>query len=329
MSCFHPKKAWYGLGKTKNGKSVVVFSVEKALFKNQSFYVNCGQCVGCRKDRARDAGTRIEKEAKLHAWNCLLTLTYDDLHLPAFASLVPDHPRLFIKNLRQELNRGRLARGQEPIFIRYAGAAEYGDTPMEGWPGRKQGRPHYHLVIFGFAFQEDRRDAGKTISGYPQFDSALLDRLWGKGRARISDVNAAVGDYVGQYIFKKMNGHLAEAHYRVVDPDTGEFSQLVPEFQFQSSRPGIGRGFAEKYAGDLHQGFCISYDQASGISRKRPVPKYFLRVLEDSHSDMVENIKASREAHAEKHREDSTWDRLETREAVALARLKAKGRKAA
>lgn len=66
--------------------------------------VPCGQCLGCRLDRARMWTSRIIHEASLHEYdhgNSFVTLTYDDKNLPNNWSLDKRHFQLFMKRLRK------------------------------------------------------------------------------------------------------------------------------------------------------------------------------------------------------------------------------------
>ena len=42
----------------------------------------CGQCIGCRSDKAQAMGQRCGHEQKMHG-RAVFTLTYDDEHVPA------------------------------------------------------------------------------------------------------------------------------------------------------------------------------------------------------------------------------------------------------
>lgn len=59
-------------------------------------------------------------------------------------------------------------------------------------------------------------------------------------------------------------------------PHTGELVQVRPEFIVMSRMPGIGYSWFQKFKGDA---FPSDFLVVEG--RKRPVPPYYLRLLED------------------------------------------------
>ena len=85
-----------------SGKSLEYAKNE--LANGSAVVVPCGQCLGCRLDKANDWAIRCVHEAKLHMHNCFITLTYNDDCLPADHSLHRDHLQLFFKRLRRYLD---------------------------------------------------------------------------------------------------------------------------------------------------------------------------------------------------------------------------------
>ena len=102
--------------------------------------IPCGVCLSCRLNRARDWANRCVLEASLRSENAFVTLTYDDSHLPS--SLVKAHLQAFIKKLRNDGHS-----------IRYFGCGERGSL---------NGRPHYHVILFGY-WPSDAVMLSKTI----------------------------------------------------------------------------------------------------------------------------------------------------------------------
>ena len=92
--------------------------------------VGCGQCIHCRANRRREWVLRILLELEKHEFNTFLTLTYDDVHLPADQSLKTEHLTNFFKRLRYKVD----------YPIRYYAVGEYGEETE---------RPHYHVALFG------------------------------------------------------------------------------------------------------------------------------------------------------------------------------------
>lgn len=240
-------------------------------------------------------------EAKLHAESCFITLTYDDEHLPPGGSLRPVDHSLFMKRLR------RARPGQR---IRYLHVGEYGD---------RSDRAHGHTLLFGFFPSDAKLIAGTMEKGMPEWTSKELDKLWGHGHVRVGVVNARTAEYCARYVLKKIGGDMAEAHYRRVDPVTGEVFQRHPEYARMSRRPGLGAEWFAKYKGDVFpDDFCARID-----GKQVPVPPYYDKLLEREDPDAFERIKAQRFAYAmePKHQANSTAARLAVREEVKRAAL--------
>ena len=86
----------------------------------------------------------------------------------------------------------------------------------------------------------------------------FLEDLWGLGNCEFVSVTFKSAAYVARYIMKKVNGDEAAFHYCDVDPDTGEIlSEITPEFNRMSRRPGIGSRWLKRfYAGCLSSWLC-------------------------------------------------------------------------
>lgn len=250
--------------KNYNGKSQKTDSDNKIT-------VPCGQCIGCRFNRAENWAARMMHEASLHESNSFLTLTYSDDTLPPDGSLTPDDITKFFKRLRKQL------KGKKILYY-YCG--EYGENFS---------RPHYHLALFGHDFSHDRVPHRQTKSG-TVYRSASLEKLWDKGFSEIGNLEYDSARYVAGYIQKKINGKNAESHYSKINPD-GEIISLHPEFARMSRRPAIGLNWIEKYSSDIY-----NYDQCIvGDKTLRP-PAYYDKWLKKTNELKFDEIKISREA---------------------------------
>lgn len=281
MPCFHP---W-----------------QHKRFNDRPFVtLPCGQCLGCRMDKAADWTTRIVHEASQHEDNSFVTLTFAPEHYPADWSVDPRVLQLFVKRLRKALGHGR---------VRYFGCGEYGD---EG------GRAHYHLLLFGWA-PSDAYPWRRTASGFIVSRSPFLETLWGKGHVEVGSVTQQSAGYVARYVVKKINGDAADLHYRRRECDAdGQVLRewmVRPEFMLCSTKPGIGSTWFDQYAGDAFPSDFVVIDGA-----KRPVPRYYLKKLKAGEATPRQWVKGSlaikdaRVTRAARHADNNTPERLAVRE---------------
>lgn len=227
MPCFKPLDAWQ-----KAGGGKPAFSASAVY--NKYIQLPCGQCSGCRLERARQWALRCMNEASCWDYNSFVLCTYSDDNLPANGSLVKKHHQDFIKRLRDRLD-------YPPMKFYMCG--EYGDT---------YGRPHYHYLLFGIDFA-DKVFHQTTPSGYKLYTSALLDDIWGHGHCNIGSVTFDSACYTAKYIMKKTTGKGAIDAYNIYDPETGEvLSEIEPEFNCMSRSSGIGKEYFERFAADIY-----------------------------------------------------------------------------
>lgn len=229
----------------------------------------------------------------MHERSCFLTLTYRPDALPVGGSLVPRHLQLFLKRLR------RGAAGRVSFFA----CGEYGD---------EIGRPHYHACVFGFDF-EDKRPWKKAKDGSQLFVSAKLDALWGHGFTSIGSVTFESAAYVARYCLKKVSGVTS---YEIVDPDTGEVSERLPEFVRMSLRPAIGKTWLERYGDEVARDDTV-------VSRgvELPPPRYYDKQQELGDPANLAARKLDRMSKALARKADLTPERLEVRRKVKLAQV--------
>lgn len=287
MPCFHPVK-----GYRKRGGGFTLSARDSLGAVPMT--VPCGQCIGCRMDKARDWQTRLCHEASRHEESSFLTLTYSAEHLPDNYSVDVRHLQLFMKRVRK--------RAVAPL--RFFGCGEYGDRDL---------RPHYHVLLFGEAFIEDRKPWRRTATGHTTYRSEALDRAWGLGFAEFGTVTAESAGYVARYCMKKVNGPMAVDHYTRAHPDTGEIHRVHREFITMSRRPGIGGSWYDEYSGDAFPSDFVILD-----GQRRPVPGYYTRRLPP---DEAESIKLKRKERAKLRADNNTPERLATREEVLALRL--------
>jgi hypothetical protein len=154
-------------------------------------------------------------ERRCHKHACFVTLTYDELSMPArtdprfgrVGTLVPSDMSNFIKRLRRRL---------EPNLIRFYGVGEYGEDKLDFVREIFHfGRPHYHILIYNLEKSEETK--------------VIIERCWQRGIVDVGEVTDQSIGYVVQYAVKKMTGH-----------DDRRLHGRYPEFSNMSRMPGIG-----------------------------------------------------------------------------------------
>lgn len=283
MACFHPTKAYLT---ASGGVSFTDLARDQAI---KDIGLPCGQCIGCRLDRARDWSLRITHESKLHDQSWFVTLTYDDKNLPTNGSLVYSDVQDFYKRLRKKLGK-----------FRHFTVGEYGEQTL---------RPHYHAIVFGLALPDLRRFGGSKDQ--PEYKSDILESTWGLGLTHIGTVSSKSIGYVARYSLKKVNGDRAAAHYQ----------GRTPEFCHMSSKPGIGRDWFYKFHGDV-----VTHDYVIRDGTKNPVPRYYDKLFKRMGGEL-DVTKMGRELKARTRADDNTPERLAVREEVAKARSNLNTRK--
>lgn len=204
------------------------YSPGTAPLRAGNWSVPCGQCEECRLDRVRDlaACARLELAAAQGRAE-FVTLTFDDAHYPDQGSVDVRTVQLFLKRLRQETGP-----------FRYLGVGEYGG---------QFGRPHYHLLIFGYEFAN--RVSHAVADGGVVFRAPLLEKVWPFGFSTTAEVLPVHVNYCAGYAAKKLFGSSGLARGVRYDALTGEPEVRRPEFHVMSKVGGFGvGGFADRDA---------------------------------------------------------------------------------
>lgn len=297
MPCYHPLEGYRSASvNPKTGKRSLVFNPRQAEDANPAVLkVPCGQCIGCRLERSRQWAIRCVHEAELYENNCFITLTYSEDNLPQYGNLTMKDYQDFMKRLRKRYGSG----------VRYFHCGEYGE---------KFGRPHYHACLFNFDFP-DKKIWRETPQGHPIWTSEALSELWPHGHHEIGAVTFESAAYVARYITKKITGKKAETHYEFLD-EFGEYRQRNPEYVTMSRRPGIGKGWLEKFGTDVYPNDAV-------IVREREMrpPKYYDRCYELVDPFMMDDVKFHRVEKGKLFAENSTFERLCAREIVQIKKL--------
>lgn len=265
MPCLHPISAWYvRLPGVHRGK--VAF---KPFPGASPIDLPCGQCIGCRLERARQWAVRSVKEAQMHDHNCFITLTYDDQRLPAGRTLVKEDLQKFFKRLRKRLGAA--------VPVRYLACGEYGD---------KTQRPHYHAIIFGYEFEDAIERVVKKSDGSLSLvrRSPLLADLWPFGHHSADQFSFDSAAYVAGYCLKKITGKAAEDYYKGREPP----------FSLSSKRPAIGATWYTKFGCEVRD-----TDQVVVNAKSLRPPRYFDKLTEKEFPEMYDLILKARRHHLE------------------------------
>lgn len=228
----------------------------------------CRQCLHCRLIHAGEWATRFMAESYFHSNAWFLTLTQDDDHGSNWSSLDKAVLAAFWHRWRM---RG--------VQLRYGAAGEYGERTE---------RAHYHAAVFGPEIP-GLEFFRKNERGERLYTSDWLSDLWGRGFVTVAPLDAGTAAYVAGYCLRDVHAK-DDGRYDTVTP-SGEYVERTLPFFTMSRRPGIGRGFVEKYGSQFGAGdFMISGGQ------KVKTPKYFHNVLEELNPPLAADLKAAREA---------------------------------
>lgn len=196
---------------------------------DKAFKIPCGKCAECRAKKRSDWSNRILMESSMHEKCSFVTLTYAPDFLPRNEinkpTLVKKHLQLFLKRLRKELSK-------KDILIRYYAVGEY---------GKKKGRPHYHLVIFGYDFPDKKYF--KKRGNFIDYVDEILAKTWTCGYHTVNEWSDRFANYISGYITKKLNDDKLDYKFRNIEEP----------FHLMSRRRGLGYGF-----------FLMNYKQIFG-----------------------------------------------------------------
>lgn len=313
-------------------------------FDDDVVNVPCRRCIGCNQKTQREWAIRGFHEAQLHTefWqnpdtkvctelpnSSVVTLTYDDEHLPEDRALRHRDFQNFMKRLRIRRVR-RWSRPGAPPPIRYFMAGEYG--------GRTH-RPHYHAVIFGESFDDSYLE--QSADGQVNRMSYELDELWSQpaypgapptkiGRATVDSFTFAGASYVAGYVAKKAGDvHLGPLRESVDQNGVVTIKPIAPEYRKMSTRlprredgtqqPGGLGGLYLERPGVLER---IYEADAIKISEWTfHPPAYYDTLLSRIRPDLVEDVKARRLEGMSRAAEDWSEARCTAAEKIALSSL--------
>jgi len=320
MPCYHPLRAYRSTERNPDtGKYGITFNPHKALVERNPLFLPCSKCQGCRLQKSKQWALRSLHEFKSVGKGVFLTLTYDEQHVPTNFSVDLHETQRFMRKVRK-----RLRREHGPGFkVSFLAIGEYGD---------QMGRPHYHVLLFGFDFP-DKTYYRTTSQGDRVYKSEMLSELWPYGLHEIGDITYKSAAYCARYTLKKINGPMADDYYRRVSPIDGNTYNVRPEFMTCSTKPGLGSSWFEKFKGDAFQFGDVVSSDGEVVGRKlygdflivdghkvKP-PAYYLKKLPEVEVQIVQRAR-KRFSLSPQVKFNNTPERLKVREEVQ--RLKAK-----
>lgn len=293
MPCYSPLQAWRGR-KLVDGKTSIVWRKTEAdpALVDSELKLPCGQCIGCRLERSRQWAMRCVHEASLYKDNCFITLTYDGSRLFPSGGLCMRDFQLFMKRLRKQ-NVGKK--------IRFFHCGEYGELG---------GRPHYHACLFNHDFSD--KVLWSVRDGVRLYRSVTLENLWSLGFSTVGDVTFQSAAYVARYIMKKVIGDGKDVY---VNELTGECRDK--EYVTMSRRPGIGRGWYDKFKLDLYPS---DFGIINGM-KVRP-PKFYDHIFDVEFPEEFKKVKARRLTFGRSIAGDNDVYRLAVKEGCKKSRVK-------
>ena len=319
MSCYYPIPAW----QARPGAKPKLYYKPKFTEGGTHIQLNCGRCLGCKQSKALGWSLRCEAELSRYKWSIYATFTYDDEHCPPDRNLDYSDFQGFMHRTRKYKVRelasdigGILVDKRIPFIV----CGEYGDLKE---------RPHFHAILFDFCPHDTR--VACTRGDFTIYKSKILTDLWGKGIVEFAMATPSAAKYIAQYTMKKIYGKPARNAYEVLNRDTGEIIDRIPEFIHSSKRPALGLNFIERESSLDYVYGHSSNPKQRGIpqittrekpTRFLPPPKYYDVILKRKRPHQFNVIKADRIIAAEKAIAEPDYaSQLRLRELAAYGRL--------
>lgn len=350
MVCYNPITACYNKKSfSKTGKKDIHIVLHESkddngkIIKDSKYLLNeknyphsqyeyikipCRKCVGCRSDNARMWTCRAIDELKIHKESCFITLTYDNN-----SPLVKDDPYC-ICDLRYKHFQNfmkRLRKNYPDKQISFLMCGEY---------GLSDGRAHFHAILYGIDFHEDR-ELVYVSKGYEHYASPSLVRAWSTydksegtftpiGYVDLANVDNDCCAYVSQYVLKKLD---LDKNYMVDSFDIGFNGESYPIYHVpsqppfiqSSKRPAIGLRYLQKYGyNDVERGYKYVTNKSHTHTIKYKTPSYYFQKFEEINPERAEIVKKRKVEYAKKQERVNPISRAELarRCLVHLQRIK-------
>lgn len=327
---------------TYNGKVKILKDYDENLLKQQKEItrfdrIPCGQCLECRLNKAKEWAFRCVKEAKYHKNNIMITLTYDDEHIPTAESINEETGEIetnytlkyedyqkFMKKLKKKLEP-KFKKPRKKDFetfeefktadeeykelvkkhsIRFYCCGEYGsdkeyiDTKGNTRKGTK--RPHFHAILFNCEFP-DMKPWRMSVTEWSKEKNMLY-------RSEILDK-----------LWKKGHAELNEVNFEtcryvagyITKKYKGELAKknyykknIVPPDTWMSRRPGIAKLFYEDNKEKFFKEMPLYAVTKKGL--KKVKSRYFDKQMEKDDEEKYLEIKEKR-----KQAQQESWENLE------------------
>lgn len=105
---------------------------------------------------------------------------------------------------------------------------------------------------------------------------------------------------------KKITGEKSKEHYK----------NRKPEYTTMSRRPGIGKGWLDKYKKDVY-----NHDSVIINGKKVRSPKFYDKIYDSEQPIHFEQIQNQRKYKALKYQHDNTLSRLRVKEKIKLSKI--------
>lgn len=226
----------------------------------------CGQCEECRAQNAQQWATRAYNETKTNPLGMFLTLTYKDKDLPKTPTGIPtlkkDDVTKFKKAIRQKLFR----KYRKRINIKTLECGEYGG---------KRGRPHYHMLLWGYK-ADDIKLAMKSKSGEWLYKSKEIEKTWNKGKVIIGEITYESSAYVARYTTKKMMKD------KLLD------GQIKPYINMSRGKDNaIGIQYYQKNKNKIWKNKGVYVKTKKGTKLK-PIPRYYQKIKNKEETKIID-----------------------------------------
>lgn len=211
----------------------------------------CRKCVHCIQARAKEWSIRCYLESLKHEKKCILTLTYEN----SPRTLVEKDVQDFLKRLRKKIG----------VKILYYYCGEYGTLHK---------RPHYHMILFGYCF--DDLKFWENRNGRVYYRSNICEEIWQHGIVSIDSNPTSEG-------ISYTVGYTAGKIYQQYD------KSLSAPYQRMSRRPAIASNYADEHILKIIENGHLYVN-----GEKVNLPEYFMQKIKKYDVDEFERIKQMR-----------------------------------